>query len=59
MAGGIFLGVDHSFYDIGSIAEGDFYVKLILRYKTDGFLHWIRFRELQEEAFLTEQAHTT
>jgi hypothetical protein len=37
MAGGIFLGVDHSFYDIGSIAEGDFYVKLILRYKTDGF----------------------
>jgi len=36
-SGGILLGVDLDIFDIGAIAEGDFYVKFTLRYKTDGF----------------------
>jgi hypothetical protein len=36
-SGGILLGADQEVFDIGAIDEGDFYVKLILRDKSDGF----------------------
>ena len=36
-SGGILLGVDLQVFDIGAIAEGDFYVKFTLRCKNDGF----------------------
>jgi hypothetical protein len=36
-SGGILLGVDLSVFDIGAIAEGDFYVGFTLRCKSDGF----------------------
>ena len=36
-SGGIQLGVDLNVFDIGAIAEGDFYVKFTLRIKSDGF----------------------
>jgi hypothetical protein len=35
--GRILLGGDISVFDIGSISEGDFYVKFFLRNKSDGF----------------------
>ena len=35
--GGILLGVDLGVFDIGAIDEGDFYVKFLLRNKSDGF----------------------
>ena len=34
---GILLGVDLNVFDIGAIAEGDFFVKFTLRCKCDGF----------------------
>ena len=36
-SGGILLGVDLNVFDIGAIAEGDFFVKFTLRCKSDGF----------------------
>ena len=36
-SGGILLGVDLQVFDIGAIAEGDFYVKFTLTCKNDGF----------------------
>ena len=36
-SGGILLGVDLNVFDIGAIAEGDFFVKFSLRCKSDGF----------------------
>ena len=36
-SGGILLGVDLHVFNIGAIAEGDFYVKFTLRCKNDGF----------------------
>jgi hypothetical protein len=36
-SGGILLGADLDVFDIGAIDEGDFYVKLMLRDKSDGF----------------------
>ena len=35
---GILLGINLEVFDIGSIDEGDFYVKFWLRNKADGFL---------------------
>jgi hypothetical protein len=36
-SGGILLGDDLEVFDIGAIDEGDIYVKLMLRDKSDGF----------------------
>lgn len=36
-SGGILLGVDLNYFDIGATDEGDFYVEFILRDKSDGF----------------------
>ncbi|PVH35203.1 hypothetical protein PAHAL_7G126000 [Panicum hallii] len=36
-SGGILMGIDLSVFDIGAIDEGDFYVKFLLRNKSDGF----------------------
>ncbi|BAS88086.1 Os04g0204200, partial [Oryza sativa Japonica Group] len=61
--GGILLGVNLAVFDIGSISEGDFYVKFQLRNKEDGF-KWVLMAvygaaqpDLKEQ-FLTELAHT-
>ncbi|WVZ54678.1 hypothetical protein U9M48_005442 [Paspalum notatum var. saurae] len=61
--GGILLGVNLDSYDIGSIEEGDFYVKFRLRNKEDEF-QWILvavYGAVQpefKEAFLTELVRT-
>jgi hypothetical protein len=39
---GIILGVNLDVFDIGSISEGDFYVKFLLRKKKDGF-KWVMY----------------
>lgn len=36
-SGGILMGIDLSVFDIGAINERDFYVKFLLRNKSDGF----------------------
>jgi hypothetical protein len=36
-SGGILLGVDQQLFDIGSIDEGEFYIKFQLCNKADGF----------------------
>jgi hypothetical protein len=62
-SGGILLGVDLSVFDIGAIDEGDFYVKFILRYKSNDFKFVLYSiygpTQLQNKgAFLTELANT-
>jgi hypothetical protein len=59
---GILLGADLDVFDIGAIDEGDFYVKLILRDKLDGFkfvLYGVYgpVQQNRKEAFLLELAH--
>jgi hypothetical protein len=59
--GRILLGVDLSVFDIGSIFEGDFYVKFFLRNKSDGFkfvLYTIYGPAQQQKAFLIELVHS-
>ena len=36
-SGGILLGINLDVFDIGSVVEGDFYIKFTLRNKDDGF----------------------
>ena len=62
-SGGILLGADLNYFDIGAIDEGDFYVKFILRDKSDGFKFalYVIYGPAQlnnKEAFLVEMAHT-
>ena len=62
-SGGILLGADLNYFDIGAIDEGDFYVKFILRDKSDGFKFalYVVYGPAQhnnKEAFLVETAHT-
>ena len=61
-SGGILLGVDLGIFDIGAIDEGDFYVKFLLRNKSEGFkfnLYTVYgpAQQQNKEAFLTELAH--
>jgi exonuclease III len=62
-SGGILLGVDLNVFDIGSIVEGDFYVKFTLRCKTNGFKFVLYSvygpAQIQNKsAFLSELANT-
>ena len=62
-SGGILLGVDLNVFDIGAIAEGDFFVKFTLRCKSDGskFVLYTVYGLAQyqsKEAFLVELANT-
>ena len=62
-SGGILLGADLNYFDIGAIDEGDFYVKFILRDKFDGFKFALYVvygltQHNNKEAFLVEMAHT-
>jgi hypothetical protein len=62
-SGDILLGVDLSAFDIGAIDEGDFYVKVTLRYKSTDFKFVIYSiygpAQLQNKgAFLAEIANT-
>ena len=62
-SGGILLGADLNYFDIGAIDEGDFYVKFILRDKSDGFKFalYVVYGPAQhnnKEVFLVEIAHT-
>ena len=62
-SGGILLGADLNYFDIGAIDEGDFYVKFILRDKSDGFKFalYVVYGPAQhnnKEVFLVEMAHT-
>ena len=63
-SGSILLGVDLQVFDIGAIAEGDFYVKFTLRCKNDGFKFVLYTvydlaQYQNEQAFLVELANTT
>jgi hypothetical protein len=56
------LGADLDVFDIGAIDEGDFYVKLMLRDKSDGFkfaLYGVYgpVQQNRKEVFLSEMAH--
>ena len=61
-SGGILIEVNTSVFDIGSIVEGDFYSKFLLKNKEDGFT-WTLYAvygPAQDESkakFLTEMAH--
>ena len=60
---GILLGVDLNVFDIGAIVEGDFYVKLTLRCKNDGFKFVLYTvygpaQHQNKQAFLSELANT-
>jgi exonuclease III len=63
-SGGMVLGIDLNVYDIGSIDEGDFYVKSLLRNKSDGF-KWALVsvygpaQDNFKEAFLAELVNMT
>lgn len=63
-SGGMVLGIDFNVYDIGSIDEGDFYVKSLLRNKSDGF-KWALVsvygpaQDNFKEAFLAELVNMT
>ena len=62
-SGGILLGADLNVFDIGAIDEGDFYVKFILRDKSDGFKFALYAvygptQQNNKEAFLLEMANT-
>jgi hypothetical protein len=56
------LGVDLDVFDIEAIDEGDFYVKLMLRDKSDGF-NFVLYgvygpvQQNRKEAFILELAH--
>ena len=61
-SGGILLGVDLNVFDIGAIAEGDFFVKFTLRCKSDGFKFVLYTvyglaQYQNKEAFLVELAN--
>jgi hypothetical protein len=62
-SGGILLGVNLDTFDIGSIEEGDFYVKFKVKNKSDDF-KWILVavygaaQPEYKEAFLTELVQT-
>ena len=62
-SGGILLGINLDFFDIGSIDEGDFYVKFCVRNKVNGF-YWVLIAVYEaaqaehKESFLTELAQT-
>jgi hypothetical protein len=57
------LGINLEFFDIGSIDEGDFYIKFQLRNKADGF-HWVLVavygaaQAEYKEAFLSQLVQT-
>jgi hypothetical protein len=58
-----FWGADLNYFDIGAIDEGDFYVMLILRDKSDGFKFALYVvyglaQHNNKEAFSMEMAHT-
>jgi hypothetical protein len=61
--GGILLGVNLDSIDIGSIDEGDFYVKFRVRNKCDGFW-WVLVavygaaQPVHKKDFVTELVHT-
>jgi hypothetical protein len=62
-SGGILLGVDLNFFDIGAIDEGDFYVKFTLRCKSNDFKFTLYTvygpAQIQNKnAFLVELANT-
>lgn len=63
-SGGILLGVDLNVYDIGAIDEGDFYVKFLIRNKSDGF-KWVLVcvygpaQDNLKESFLVELVNMT
>jgi len=62
-SGGILLGVDLNVFDIGAIAEGDFFVKFTLRCKCDGFkfVMYTVYGPAQyqnKQTFLVEMANT-
>ncbi|CAD6255780.1 unnamed protein product [Miscanthus lutarioriparius] len=62
-SGGILLGVDLNFFDIGAIDEGDFYVKFTLRCKSNDFKFVLYTvygpAQIQNKnAFLVELANT-
>jgi hypothetical protein len=61
-SGGILLGVDLDVFDIGAIDEGDFYVKLMVRDKSDEFKFTLYgvygpTQQNRKEVFLSELAH--
>jgi hypothetical protein len=56
------LGVNISFFDIGEIEEGDFFIKFKLRNKQDGFQWFLvsiygATQQEFKEVFLTELVH--
>ena len=61
-SGGMLVGVNTRIFDIGSIVEGDFYTKFVLKNKEDGFT-WALLavygpaQEDLKSAFLSELAH--
>ena len=62
-SGGILLGVDLEVFDIGAIAEGDFYVKFTLRSKYDDFKFvlytmYSLAQQQNKQAFLAEMVNT-
>jgi hypothetical protein len=62
-SGGILLGADLNHFDIGAIDEGDFYVKFLLRDKSNGFKFalYVVYGPAQlhdKHAFLVEMANT-
>ena len=62
-SGGILLGVDLNFFDIGAIDEGDFYVKFTLRckfndFKFNLFAVYGPAQAQNKSAFLAELANT-
>ncbi|WVZ99657.1 LOW QUALITY PROTEIN: hypothetical protein U9M48_044920 [Paspalum notatum var. saurae] len=62
-SGGILLGVDLEVFDIGAIAEGDFYVKFTLRSKHDDFKFVLYTvygpaQQQNKQAFLAEMVNT-
>lgn len=61
-SGGILLGADMSYFDIGAIDEGDFYVKFLLRnkaadFKFSVFVVYGPAQQQDKEAFLIEMAN--
>jgi exonuclease III len=61
-SGGILLGANQEVFNIGAIDEGDFYVKLMLKDKSDGFKFTLYgvygpAKQNRKEAFLSELAH--
>lgn len=61
-SGGMILGVNATVFDIGSIIEGDFYCKFLVKNKEDGFT-WALYavygpaQDEFKQVLLTEMAH--